>query len=79
MKSFSVRPLTRLAEKIYMMLYMEESEGLMAQEDIYNMDHARSRDISRARRGVQRDCPSTPYQHFLYIKYLSYFNENSSI
>ena len=26
MKSFSVRPLTRLAEKIYMMLYMEESE-----------------------------------------------------
>ena len=75
MKSFSVRPLTRLAEKIYMMLYMEESEGLMAQEDIYNMDHALSRDISRARRGVQRD----PYQHLLYIKYLSYFNENSSI
>ena len=35
----------------------------MAREDIYKVARALSRDLSRARRQAQRDCPSTPYQH----------------
>ena len=40
----------------------------MAREDIYTMARALSRDLSRARRRVQRDCPilprcPPPYQH----------------
>jgi hypothetical protein len=49
-----------------MMLYEEESKGLNGREDIYTMARALSRDLSRARRCAQRDCPSTPYQQILW-------------
>jgi hypothetical protein len=78
-KSFSVRPLTGLAEKIYMMLYMEESKGLDGPRRYLQYGSCAVTCFITCTSWSSKRLPKYPLPTFSLYKIFKLFHENSSI